>query len=106
MVNFVWTPPYSRITITVAMETMHFFILQLSLSLRTKIICISRVPINDLALVKIVLGNAKQVKLATGVLCIVKHFVCRFFRDVAHIVSDMLLVRDILCLNSFYKYNW
>ena len=34
------------------METMHFFIVQLSLSLRTKILCISGVPMNDLAPMK------------------------------------------------------
>ena len=33
----------------VAMETMHFFIEQKSLSLRTKILCICGVPMNDLA---------------------------------------------------------
>ena len=36
----------------VAMETMHFFIVQLSLSLRAKILCISGVPMNDLAPMK------------------------------------------------------
>ena len=36
----------------VAMETMHFFIVQLSLSLRTKLLCISGVPMNDLAPMK------------------------------------------------------
>ena len=36
----------------VAMETMHFFIVQLSLPLRTKILCISGVPMNDLAPMK------------------------------------------------------
>ena len=36
----------------VAMETMHFFIVQLSLSLRTKILCVSGVPMNDLAPMK------------------------------------------------------
>ena len=40
----------------VAMETMHFFIVQLSLSLRTKILCISGVPMNDLAPMKICPG--------------------------------------------------
>ena len=44
--------PCSRIALTVAMETMHFFIVQLSLSLRTKILCISGVPMNDLAPMK------------------------------------------------------
>ena len=40
------------IALMVAMETMHFFIVQLSLSLRTKILCISGVPMNDLAPMK------------------------------------------------------
>ena len=40
--------PCSRFRLTVAMEIMHFFIVQLSLSLRTKIICISWVLMNDL----------------------------------------------------------
>ena len=52
MVNFLCTPPCSRTALTVAMETMHFFIVQLSLSLRTKILCISGVPITDLAPMK------------------------------------------------------
>ena len=68
MVNFVCTPPSSRITLTVAMETMHCFKVQLSLSLGTKIICISRVPVNDLAPVKNCLGGCK---VATDGLCIV-----------------------------------
>ena len=41
-----------RIMLTVAMETMHFFIVQLSLSLKTKTICISGVPKNDLTPMK------------------------------------------------------
>ena len=36
----------------VAMETIHFFIVQLSLSLRTNFFCISGVPMNDLAPMK------------------------------------------------------
>ena len=36
----------------VAMETMHFFIEQKSLSLTTKMICISGVPMNDMAPLK------------------------------------------------------
>ena len=54
----------------VAMETMHFFIVQLSLSLRTKILCISGVPMNDLAPMKNCPGGgggARYVKLAPGV---------------------------------------
>ena len=52
MVNFLCTPPCPRISLTVAMETMDFFIVQLSLSLRTKILCISGVPMNDLTSMK------------------------------------------------------
>ena len=52
MVNFLCTPSCSRIALTVTMETMHFFIVQLSLSLRTKLLCISGVPMNDLAPMK------------------------------------------------------
>ena len=36
----------------VAMETIHFFIEQKSLSLTTKMICISGVPMNDLVPLK------------------------------------------------------
>ena len=36
----------------VAMKTMHFFIEQKSLALTTKMICISGVPINNLAPLK------------------------------------------------------
>ena len=59
MANFVCTPLCSRIALTVAMETMHFFIVQLSLSLRTKILCISGVPMNDLAPMKNCHGGAR-----------------------------------------------
>ena len=47
MVNFLCTPPCSRIGLMVTMETMDFFIVQLRLSLRTKILCISGVPMNE-----------------------------------------------------------
>ena len=43
---------------TVAMETMHFFMVQLSL--RTKILCISGVPVNDLAAMKNCPGGASN----------------------------------------------
>ena len=57
MTNFLCTPPCSRTTLIVAKEAMHFFIVQKSLSLRTKILCISGVPMNDLAPMKnVVLG--------------------------------------------------
>ena len=49
--NFVCTPPMLKIMLTVAMETMKFFIVQIS-SLRTKFLCISVVPINDMAPMK------------------------------------------------------
>ena len=52
MTSFVSTSPCLRITSTIAMETMHFFIVQKSLSLRTKILCISGVPMNGLAPMK------------------------------------------------------
>ena len=61
MVNFLCTPSCSRIPLTVAMETMHFFIVQLSLSLRTKILCISGVPMNDLAPMKNCPGGGCKV---------------------------------------------
>ena len=61
MVNFLCTPLCSRIALTVAMETMHFFIVQLSLSLRTKILCISGVPMNDLAPMKNCPGGGCKV---------------------------------------------
>ena len=52
MTNLVCTPPCSRIMLMVAMETMHFFIEQKSLSLITKMIFIPGVPMNDLAPLK------------------------------------------------------
>ena len=52
MTNFVCTPPFSRIMLMVAMETMHFFIEQNSLSSTTNMIFISGVPMNDLAPLK------------------------------------------------------
>ena len=52
----------------VAMETMHFFIVQLSLSLRTKFFCISGIPMNNLAPMKNCPGRgARYVKLAPRV---------------------------------------
>ena len=41
-----------RITLTVAMETMNFIIVQFRLTLKTKIICISGVPMNYLTSMK------------------------------------------------------
>ena len=66
MINFVCTPPCLRFTLIVAMETMQFFIVLLSLSLGTKILGISVVPINDFAPIKIVLEVQRYVKLAPG----------------------------------------
>ena len=65
MVNFLCTSPCSRIALTVAMETMHFFIVQLSLSLRTKILCISGVPMNDLAPMKNCPGGCKVGQISS-----------------------------------------
>ena len=59
------TNPCSRIVIMVAMETMHFFIIQLSLSLRTKFLCISGVPINDLASMKNCPGGCKVGQISS-----------------------------------------
>ena len=65
MVDFLCTLPCSRIDLTVAMETMDFFILQLSLSLRTKIFCISGVPMNDLAPMKNCPGGCKVGQISS-----------------------------------------
>ena len=65
MTNCICTPPCSRITLMVAMETMHFFIVQKSLSLRTKILCISRVPMNDLAPMKNCPGGCKVGQISS-----------------------------------------
>ena len=67
MINFVCTPTCFRITLTVAMETMQFFIVLLGLSLRTKILCISVVPMNDLAPMKKCPGGAKVCQICSRV---------------------------------------
>ena len=51
--------PMLKIKLMVAMETTFFFIVQTSLSLRTKLLCISGVPINDLAPMKNCPGGCK-----------------------------------------------
>ena len=61
MNKFVCIPPSSRIALSVAMETMHSFKVQLTSSLRT-IFCISVVQINDLK------KSCGCIKLAPGVL--------------------------------------
>ena len=66
MINFVCTTPCLRFTLMVAMETMQFFIVLLSLSLKTKILGISVIPMNDFAHIKIVPGVQRYVKLAPG----------------------------------------
>ena len=65
MTNCICTPPCSRIMLMVAMETMHFF--QKSLSLRTKILCISGVPMNDLAPLKNCPGGCKVGQISSRV---------------------------------------
>ena len=51
--------PCTRITITVDMETMHCYILQKILSLRTKILWISGATMNDLAPMQTCPGDAR-----------------------------------------------
>ena len=58
----------------VAMETMQFFIVLLSLSLGTKILGISVVPMNDFATIKNVLQ--RYVKLAPGLPVLEEKNVC------------------------------
>ena len=53
MINFVCIPPSSRITLMVAIETVHFLIVHLSLSLGTFLFFIFGVPVNDVASMKI-----------------------------------------------------
>ena len=55
----MYTPMLKNL-VTVAMETMHVFIVQLSLSLRTIFFCISGVPGNDLATMKNCPGGASN----------------------------------------------
>ena len=45
--------------------TMHFFMVQKSLSLRTKILCISGVPMNDLAPMKNCPGGCKVGQISS-----------------------------------------
>ena len=52
MTNLVCSPPCARNMLMVAMETMHFYIEQKSLSLTTKMVCNSGVPTNHLAPLK------------------------------------------------------
>ena len=55
----MYTPMLKNL-VTVAMETMHVFIVQLSLSLRKIFFCISGVPGNDLATMKNRPGGASR----------------------------------------------
>ena len=55
----MYTPMLKNLA-TVAMETMPFFIVQLSLSLRTNFFLISGVLGNDLATMKTFLGGASN----------------------------------------------
>ena len=52
MNDFVVTPPFLRIALCVAMETMHLHIAGISFFLRLNIFCIQRVPKNKLAPMK------------------------------------------------------
>ena len=49
MIDFVGLPPFLRIALPVAMETMHFHIAQTNLFRRTTLFCIKWLPINNLA---------------------------------------------------------
>ena len=65
--NFVCTPLYSRITLTDAIETMHFFHSTKEFTFED-IFCISWVPMNDLAPMKNCPGvgrDAMYVKLGS-----------------------------------------
>ena len=57
--------PMLKNRFNVTMETMDFFIVQLSLSLRTKILCISGVPMNDLAPMKNCPGGCKVGQISS-----------------------------------------
>ena len=63
-----------------------------------KNLCISWVPINDLAPMKNCLEGCKVGQISSRALFIVSHFACRFCCDVAHIFSVMLFVRDTCVL--------
>ena len=66
MNDFLVTPPFLRIALWVAMETMHLHIAGISFLLRLNCFCIQRVSKNKLAPIQIVLG-AWLVKLDAGV---------------------------------------
>ena len=67
MIEFVCIPPSIRIAIWVVMVTMHFHIAHMSLFLRTFFFRIQGVPGNNLASMKNCPGEARWVKLDTGV---------------------------------------
>ena len=52
MNDFVVTPPFLRIALWVAMETMHLHIAAISFFLEVKLFCIQRVKQNKLAPMK------------------------------------------------------
>ena len=65
MVNFLCTPPCSRIALTVAMETMHFFHSAIEFIFEDKFFCISGVQMNDLAPMKNCPGGCKVGQISS-----------------------------------------
>ena len=58
MIGFVGTNPFLRITFWVAMETMHLHIARMFF-LTAKAFCIHEVPMNNLASIKMSLGEVQ-----------------------------------------------
>ena len=91
-----------------------FFIVQLSLSLRTKILCISWVPMNDLAPMKNCPGGCKVGQISSRVLvCFFSHlgfwsrnlFLIAPFPDLCLLVSfDDFHAGELLIVVQFYEW--
>ena len=64
MVNFVCTPRSSRITITIAMETVPYSHSVTEFIFGTNYLHFSRVPINDMTPMKNCLGGCKVGKIS------------------------------------------
>ena len=60
MIDLVGTPPFLRIALWVAMETMHLHIARISFFFRTKRFCIRGVPMNTLPPMKNCSGVGTQ----------------------------------------------
>ena len=68
MITFVSTPPFLRITLRVAMATMHFYIAQTGLFLGTLFLHTKGVLGNNLAPMRNCLWSARLVKLDARVM--------------------------------------